>query len=58
MDSTKQLMSDAEYEGWPVVFIVCTEHKEFFAGYENARLSGIEENCILCHPVGNDSLGG
>jgi hypothetical protein len=58
MDSSKHLMSDAEYEVWPVVFAICKEHKALFADYEYARLSDIEEHCILCHPVENDSLGG
>lgn len=51
-------MSDAEYEGWPVVFFVCKEHKTtFFADYANA-IESAEETCILCDPLENDSLGG
>jgi hypothetical protein len=50
-------MSDAKYEGWPVVFSICKKHKSLFADYEFAHLSDIEQ-CILCHLVENDSLGG
>ena len=57
MDNSEQLIGDAEYEGWPVVFSVCKKHKLLFADYKLAHLSD-DEHCILCHPVENDSLGG
>lgn len=57
MENIEQSVSDAEYEGWPVVFSVCKEHKLLFADDEFAHLSDTE-HCILCHPVDNDSLGG
>lgn len=57
MDSSSQLMSDAENEGWPVVFSSCKKHKSLFADYEFAHLSD-NEHCILCHLVENDSPGG
>lgn len=58
MDRSKHLISDAEYDVWPIVFAICKEHKALFSDYEFARLSDIEGHCILCHPVENDSLGG
>ena len=57
MDRYKQVISDAEYEGWPVTFFICKKHIALFSDYENAILSD-SEHCILCHPVENDSLGG
>ena len=57
MDSSKHLMSDAEYEGWPVVFSICKKHRALFVDYEYARLSD-SEHCILYHPIENDRLGG
>ena len=57
MDNPKYLMSDAECEGWPVVFSICKKHKSLFADDEHAHLSDTE-HCILCNPVENDSLGG
>ena len=57
MVNSEHLISDAEYEGWPVVFPICKKHRILFADYEDARLSD-EEHCILCRPVENDSLGG
>ena len=57
MEKYEKLISDAEYEGWPVVFSICKEHQSVFEDYEYARLSD-KEHCILCHPVENDSLGG
>lgn len=53
----KQKVSEAEYEGWPVNFTVCEEHKKLFKEYAKARVSD-EKLCVLCHPVENDSLGG
>lgn len=39
-------------------FKVCQKHKrQFFKDYEDALL-GSEEECIICHPTGNDALGG
>lgn len=57
MVNSENLISDAEYEGWPVVFPICKKHRALFVDYEDARLSD-EEHCILCRPVENDSLGG
>ena len=57
MDNSELLISDAEYERWPVVFFICKEHQSLFTNYEDAHLSD-KEHCILCHPVENDSLGG
>lgn len=57
MGRSEQKISDAEYEGWPVVFSVCKKHLALFADYENARLTD-NQHCILCHPVDNDSLDG
>ncbi len=57
MESYKQGLSDAEYEGWPVIFFVCKKHSALFKDYKNAVVSDTE-HCILCHPVENDSLGG
>jgi len=57
MERSEHLISDAEYEGWPVVFSICKKHLSLFADYEKARLSD-NEDCILCHPAENDSLGG
>lgn len=51
------VISDAEYEGWPVIFSICSRHWPLFEDDEHARLSDVE-SCILCHPVENDSLGG
>jgi hypothetical protein len=57
MDNSKDLISNAEYEGWPVVFLICKKHWDLFADYKYAHLSD-SEHCILCHPIENDSLGG
>lgn len=57
MDSYEQVLSDAEYEGWPVTFYICKKHSVLFEDYENAIISDTE-HCILCHPIENDSLGG
>jgi hypothetical protein len=57
MDSAKYLMSVVEDEVWPVVFVICKEHKALFADYEYASVSDIEGHCTLCHPAENDSLG-
>jgi len=57
MNNSKHLISNAEYERWPVVFSICIKHWDLFADYEYAYLSDTE-HCILCHPIDNDSLGG
>ncbi len=57
MDNSKDLISNAEYEGWPVVFLICKKHWDLFADYKYAHLSD-SEHCILCHPIENDRLGG
>lgn len=39
-------------------FKVCAKHKrQFFKEHEDA-LPGTSEECIICHPPNNDSLGG
>ena len=57
MEDSENLISDTEYEQWPVVFSICKKHKELFVDYKDAQLSD-SERCILCHPIENDSLGG
>ena len=57
MNEYEEMISDAEYEGWPVTFNICEIHSALFEYYENAQLSDAD-HCILCHPVENDSLGG
>ena len=45
-------------ERWPVVFPVCAKHKkDFFLDLVEALVSEVDK-CELCHPRGNDNLGG
>jgi len=47
-----------EYINWPVEFYVCARHKaEFFEDYSKA-IVGRTDQCVLCHPIETDSLGG
>jgi hypothetical protein len=48
---TKIALSDAEYEGWPLTFTVCRQHKEeFFRSYPFAVVSEEpDQYCIMGH---------
>ena len=58
MSENRNAISDAEWEGWPVIFPVCKRHKEeLFKDYDNAVVME-GEPCVVCHPRESDSLGG
>ena len=45
-------------EDWPIVFNVCQKHKEaFFSDYSKAQTDA-DGDCVICHSLENDALGG
>jgi hypothetical protein len=54
----ERLQNSTDGENGQAYFPVCTTHKsDFFADYALARVRK-KEQCVLCHPRSNDSLGG